>query len=288
MHPGTNVFMVVWDYADLMLLGGLPTDERVLPHILSVDVAVLHMVKFGGLVPTVNSLGQLAEVTCTLEEAFFKVIGMAPSARKKSAEAVGRARMMEEIYQAAMIFRNKYEHSVSQVLLRVKSDAVLRPAKIYRDPIAMTVRPSTAEMDPYVGLSESKYQSVIWQMVHRRVPRLVHECCKLMNGSNDVLHSPSTTLHLVKSEKVLAAAHAMKKRENFNERAHPGTRLLDFPLRQAGIPRYRKEVHTQGLEIMPIIDYEVEPGLTTIRAEMASTIREVSLSNPPPYLPLDP
>ena len=77
MHPGTDVFMVVWDYADLMLLGGLPTDGRVLLHILSVDVAVLHMVKFGGT--TVTSLGQLAEVTCTLEEAFFKIIGMTPS-----------------------------------------------------------------------------------------------------------------------------------------------------------------------------------------------------------------
>ncbi len=39
--------MVVWDYSDIRLLGGVPTDEMVLPYLLSDNMAVLYMMKFG-------------------------------------------------------------------------------------------------------------------------------------------------------------------------------------------------------------------------------------------------
>ena len=91
MHPTSKVMMVVWDCSDIRLLGGIPTDEMVVPYLRSVDTAVLYMMKFGFEPPVTKQMAMLAHVRCTLEEAFIKIIGVAPSVepaiRKKSTSA---------------------------------------------------------------------------------------------------------------------------------------------------------------------------------------------------------
>ncbi len=97
MHPKSKVMMVVWDFSEIKLLGGVPTDEMVLPYLLSVDTAVLYLMK----------VGFEPKVGCTLEEAFIKIIRVASSAelaiRKKSTSAIARARMSQELYKVTQL-----------------------------------------------------------------------------------------------------------------------------------------------------------------------------------------
>ncbi len=58
MHPSSKAMMVVCDYSDIRLLGEVPTDETVLPYLLSIDTA--DMMKFGFEPPVTKQMPALA------------------------------------------------------------------------------------------------------------------------------------------------------------------------------------------------------------------------------------
>ncbi len=204
MHPTSKVMMVVWDYSDIRLLGGVPNYEMFLPYLLSVDMARqnLFMMRFGFEPPVARQMSELAKVNCTLEEAFIGIIGVTPSAqpaiRKKSTAAIGRARMQQEVYKITQSFRSRYPTAFRETLLNIKPEAMHSLAVIHRDPVTVTVSSSLGENYPYSTMNEVKYNRVIEDMVHQRAPRFVHECCKLMNHSKDVPHSPIFSLLAIK------------------------------------------------------------------------------------------
>ncbi len=217
MHPTSKVVMVVWEYSDIRLLGGVPTDEMIIPYLLSVDMAVLYMMKFGFEPPVTKKMSELSRVNCTLEEAFIKIIGVAPSAQpaiqKKSTSAIGRPRMLQELYQITQAFRSKYPTAFRETLLSIKPEAMHKLALIHRDPVTWTVRPSLGEKDPYSSLTEVKYNRFIEDMTQQRAPRFVHECCKLMNHSKDVPHSSIFSLFAIKDLKIAAEQRMSNQRQ---------------------------------------------------------------------------
>ncbi len=217
MHPTSKVMMVVWDYSDIRLLGGVPTDEMIIPYLLCVDMAVLYMMKFGFEPPVTKQMSELSRVSCTLEEAFIKIIVVAPSAqpaiRKKSTSAIGRARMLQELYKITQAFRSRYPTAFRETLLSIKPEAMHKLALIHRDPVTLTVRPSLEEKDPYSGLTEVKCNRIIEDMIHQRAPRFVHECCKPMNHSRVVPHSPIFSLFPIKDLKIAADQRMSNQRQ---------------------------------------------------------------------------
>ena len=60
----------------------------ILLYLLSVDTAGLYMMKFLFEPPVTAQMPELAHVKCTLEEAFIKIIGVAPSAEPASRKKV--------------------------------------------------------------------------------------------------------------------------------------------------------------------------------------------------------
>ncbi len=161
MYPTSKVMLVVWDYSDIRLLGGVPTDEMIMPYLLSVVMAVLYMMKFGFEPPVTKQMSELSRVNCTLEEAFIKINGVAASAqlaiRKKSTSAIGRARMLQELYEITQAFRSRYPTAFREPLLIFKPEAMHKLALIHRDPVTLTVRPSLGAKDPNSSLPELKY-----------------------------------------------------------------------------------------------------------------------------------
>ncbi len=89
------------------------TRENVLPYLLSLDTAVLFMMNFGFERPVTKQMSELAPVECTLEEAFATIRGVAtsgePTIRKKSNSAIGRAKMLQELYKVTQAFRSEYK-----------------------------------------------------------------------------------------------------------------------------------------------------------------------------------
>ncbi len=106
-------------------------------------------------------MSELARVKCILEEAFIKIIGVAPSVepalRLKPTAAIGRTRTLQELYKVTQSFRSKYRTAFRETLLSVKPEAVHKSAVIHRDPATLAVRPSMRENDPYSSLTEVKY-----------------------------------------------------------------------------------------------------------------------------------
>ncbi len=267
----------------------------VLPYLLSVEMAVLYMMKFGFEPPVTKQMSGLAQVKCTLEDAFIKIIGVTPSAQpaigKKSTAAIGRARMLQELYKVAQAFRSRYSTAFRETLLKIKPEAMHKLAIIHRDPVTLTVRPSLGDKDPYSTMTGAKYNKVIESMVNQRAPRFVHECCKLMNDSRDVPHSSIFSLPAIKDWKIVTEQRMSNQCQALAQELHPGQYLAQYPFRQADIPLYRQRLFTGKFEVIPIVDYELNPGLTTItrnsNAPTAMT-NEVSVSLPPPYLALTP
>ena len=163
-------------------------------------------------------------------------------------------------------------------------------AVIHRDPVTLTVRPSLREKDPYSTMTEVKYNRVIEDMVYQRAPRFVHECCKLMNHSKDMPHSPIFSLPAIKDWKIVTEQRISNQRQALAEEIHPGQYLAQYPFR-ADIPLYRQRLFPGKFEVISIVDYELHPGLTTITRDPnapIATTKEVSVSRPPPYLALTP
>ncbi len=82
--------MVVWDLKDLELLGGVPPGRQMVPYILSADMALRFLKKHGPVAPTCETFTGLQAVACTLEEAFFKLVGVTLSLRSKVCSPLSR------------------------------------------------------------------------------------------------------------------------------------------------------------------------------------------------------
>ena len=218
------------------------------------------MMRFGFEPPVARRMSELAQINCNLDEAFIRIIGVTPSAqpaiRKKSTAAIGRARMLQELYKITQAFRSRYPTAFREALLNIKPEAMHKLAVIHRDPVTLTVRSSLGEKDPYSTMTEMKYNRVIEDMVHQRAPRFVHECCKLMNHSKDVPHSPIFSLPAIKDSKIVTEQRMSNQRQALAEELHPGQYLAQHPFRRADIPLYRQRLFPGKFEVIPIVDYE--------------------------------
>ncbi len=72
LHPEKQTTLVVWDYADIEVLGGMPPGLIVVPYVLSADMGLLYLVTHGATPPpTYEKLAGLQASTCTFETAFL-------------------------------------------------------------------------------------------------------------------------------------------------------------------------------------------------------------------------
>ncbi len=136
----------------------------------------------------------------------------------------------------------------------IKPEGMHRLALVDRDPVTLTVRPSLDERDPYSNLTELKYNKVMEDIVHQRAPRFVHECCKLMNNSRDVPHSPIFSLPAIKDWKITTEQRYSNQRQTLVNELHPGQYLAQCPFRQPDIPLYRQRNFPGIFEVIPIVD----------------------------------
>ena len=112
-----------------------------------------------------------------------------------------------------------------------------------------------------------------------------------MNHRTDVPHSPISSLPAIKDWKIAAEQRMYNQRHALVDELHPGQFLAQCPLTPADIPLYRQKLFPGTFEVIPIVDYELNPGLTTITRHPEAPVSmtcEVSVSQLPPYLALSP
>ncbi len=81
------------------------------------------------------------------------------------------------------------------------------------------------------------------------------------------------------------------KREALANELQPGQYLAEHPFRHSEIQIYRQRIFPGKFEVIPIGNYELHPGSTTITRDPdapAARTHGVSVSHPAPYLALTP
>ncbi len=291
LHPEKQTMLVVWEYADIEVLGGMPPGLIIVPYILSADMALLYLVTHGPTPPTYEKLAGLQATTCTLEKAFMKIIGLAPSlqgkVRKTMSQSLSRAHILREVYCAVNAFKARYLQTFDNMRLRIPIRVLDRLARVHFDPETMTVRPHVHEEDPYLTMDAVLHQHVLNQAIKRRVPRYVHQACRRGTKVKDCPLLPETSAPGVQSHKAEATVSWYMSTLEFIKETYPGRDPKVKPLRQRDIPAYRAAVVKESFEVIPILDFPKDTSIVLSTQEEAAIESITSSENEEGQQPAD-